>query len=452
MTDIETADRLYRELPDFAAWQGLGATDVELWRLFAENLAAKRAAARPEDFAATVEVAMRAAAIDTGAIEGLYTVDRGFTLTVALQGIAWQHMLDERGADVRRLFEAQLDAYELVLDAATARLPITEAWIRALHERICAAQATYRVLTPQGWQDHSLAAGRYKVAPNHVQLADGGLHAYAPVDRVPIEMGRLVAALASPDFAAAHPLLQASYAHYALVNIHPFADGNGRVARALASVFFYRAVSIPLVVFADQRRAYFDALEEADRGNPAAIVAFFRERGLDTMQLAADSLAKSAHQPGEVGEDRSAVYGEQEAIACRLLAAVEEGLRARLAALRLPPGVAADLRRRSGDGGPADDGWQENGMHLVLELAPPASPARLASIGLQVLTAADAAAALPFRLAATGDDGDPMDVRRGDVDPELSTFFRLRLDQWIDHQLNRALGELRSGRDGQRAR
>lgn len=443
MTDIETADSLYREPPDLSAWTGLTATDVELWDRFAENLAAKRAAAPPEAFGKSVEVAMRAAAIDTGAIEGLYSVDRGFTLTVAMQGIAWQHMIDEKGPAVRRLFEAQLAAYELVLDAVTKRLPVSEAWIRALHETICAAQPAYRVLTPMGWQDHPLARGCYKTAPNHVRLADGSLYAYAPVESVPFAMRRLVDILASSELAAAHPLLQASYAHYALVNIHPFTDGNGRVARALASVYFYRAASIPLVVFADQRRPYFDALEAADRGDAAPLIAFFRERGLDTMQLAAAGLASSsARQPDEVAEDLGELYGEQEAIALRLLGAIEQGLSARLATLRLPAAVEARLERHDQCGGGELDGWQPLGVYVALALQTSQPPLRRAEIRFQVLTCTDPGAYFTFRLAAT-DDGEPLDVRRDAVDRELTTSFRLRLTQWIDRQLARALEVLR---------
>jgi len=299
MSEIETADSLYREFPDFSAWTGLAGTDVELWDRFAENLALKRAAASPEAFSKAVEVAMRAAAIDTGAIEGLYAVDRGFTLTFAMQSLAWQHMLDERGPEVRKLFEAQLAAYELVLDAATKRLPISEAWIRALHETICAAQPTYRVLTPMGWQDHELVRGRYKTAPNHVRLADGGLHAYAPVERVAVEMHRLVAELRTDAFESAHPVLQASYSHFALVKIHPFADGNGRVARLLGSFFLFRALSIPLLVFMDEKPTYLAALEAADDGSLRPLVRFFLDQGIDAMRLATERLAPALPEPAQ---------------------------------------------------------------------------------------------------------------------------------------------------------
>jgi hypothetical protein len=101
--DILQADRLYEPFPDFASWKGLTETDLDLWDRFAKGLGAQRAAVPAEAFGRAVEVAMRAAAIDTGAIEGLYDVDRGFTMSVATQAFAWEHAIEEKGADVRPL-------------------------------------------------------------------------------------------------------------------------------------------------------------------------------------------------------------------------------------------------------------------------------------------------------------------------------------------------------------
>src|SRR5438876_1237932 len=86
------------------------------------------------------------------------------------------------------------------------------------------------------------------IAEEHVQLPDGSLHVYAPVDQTRDEMARLVRELNSGEFAGAHPIIQAAYAHHAFVSIHPFSDGNGRVARALASVYLYRSARIPLLL------------------------------------------------------------------------------------------------------------------------------------------------------------------------------------------------------------
>src|SRR5208337_595331 len=115
--------------------------------------------------------------------------DRGFTFTVAFETSAWETKLAEKGENVRPLFEAQLNAYDYVLDLATKAEPISEAAIRKLHEVVCAAQESYRVITSIGFQDQPLPKGRYKVLPNHVtHTREGATHSYAPVDVTPIEM------------------------------------------------------------------------------------------------------------------------------------------------------------------------------------------------------------------------------------------------------------------------
>lgn len=167
---LRQADSLYQGFPDFSAWPAPTEDDLRLWDRFASRLEETRQKATPETLKKALDVAVRAAALDTGAIEGLYSVDRGFTMTVATQALAWEHALEEKGDNVRALFEAQLEAYELVLDAVTRSLPISEAWIRALHEKVCAGQEKYRDLTDQGWQEQVLPRGTYKTQPNHVRL------------------------------------------------------------------------------------------------------------------------------------------------------------------------------------------------------------------------------------------------------------------------------------------
>jgi Fic family protein len=445
MTDIETADGLYREFPAFTDWTGLSEADEELWALFLSRLGASRAKASPADFHRAVEVAMRTAAIDTGAIEGLYSVDRGFTMAVALQSLAWQLLLDERGPGVRRLFEAQLAAYELVLDAATNALPIAEAWIRALHVEICAAQATYPVLTPQGWQDHELRKGEYKTRPNHVRLATGGILSFAPVERVREEMHRLVTEIRTDAFQQAHPALQASYAHYALVNIHPFADGNGRVARALASAFFYRAASIPLVVFADHRRLYLETLRAADEGNASPMIAFIRDRGLDTMLRVTESLSAAAGpQPDEVAESLAGrPISDRDVVALRLQAAIYEEMANRLRTLSLPPTVIAGLEMEKQYGWSEVDGWRVPDSCVLLDLRRVGSPSRQVVERFHALVSVDPAAMFALRVATSGSDDAP-EVRLADATPELTERLRDRVRMWVDRQLARLLAELRA--------
>lgn len=282
----------YQLFPAFETWKDLAVSGA--WGEFLSALNEVRGAADAADVERAVEVALRSAALETGAIEGLYTTNRGITRAVALQGALWEAELDKLGPDVRGHFEAQLAAFDLVLDAATKRFPISQKWIRDLHAKVCAAQTTYRVWTEAGWQERPLNHGEYKKEPNNVTLADGTTHWYATVADVAPEMHRLQEEMLTPGFEAAHPILQTAYAHHALTAIHPFSDGNGRTARALASVFLYRTAGVPLVIFSDQWVRYWDALAAADRGEPQAFVTFIDDRAIDSMALVTDRL-REAH-------------------------------------------------------------------------------------------------------------------------------------------------------------
>lgn len=56
---------------------------------------------------------------------------------------------------------------------------------------------------------------------------------------IPYQIEDLLAWLVSGEAKETHPVLKAGIVHYELVRIHPFLDGNGRVARALATLVLF---------------------------------------------------------------------------------------------------------------------------------------------------------------------------------------------------------------------
>lgn len=60
-----------------------------------------------------------------------------------------------------------------------------------------------------------------------------------PADRLPDEIARFIQWFERPD--NIHPLLRAGIAHLWFVTIHPFDDGNGRIARAIADIALARS-------------------------------------------------------------------------------------------------------------------------------------------------------------------------------------------------------------------
>ncbi len=263
-----------------------------------------------------------AAALNSGAIEGLHGAGRGLTQSVLEHAINWQPVVRQAEGSVAEAFvAASIGGFDMALDIASGAESLSEVWIRNLHAVVCTPQETVRVVaTVDGARvafDRPLEKGAYKTDPNNVEQADGSVHWYCPVDDVPLEMRRLVETLRSAEFVAAHPILQAGFAHYAFVAIHPFQDGNGRVSRVLASIFLLRAASIPLFIYEDERRGYFDALAAADRGDRQRFVDFIERVALDTLGYASD-LARSPAPMLTVKQPRERIAKDLQLAADRL--------------------------------------------------------------------------------------------------------------------------------------
>jgi Fic family protein len=71
-----------------------------------------------------------------------------------------------------------------------------------------------------------------------------------------------------------HRIALASYLHYRFVWIHPFSDGNGRVARLLMNLYLMRYGYPPTVLKKQDRRKYYNYLNKANDGNLGPFVNF----------------------------------------------------------------------------------------------------------------------------------------------------------------------------------
>jgi len=97
------------------------------------------------------------------------------------------------------------------------------------------------------------------------------IHYQAPAsDRLDAEMAQFLQwfETATPD-----PVIKAAVAHVWFVTIHPFDDGNGRIARAIADLALARADDSAQRFYSmsaqirTERTAYYDALETTQKGN-----------------------------------------------------------------------------------------------------------------------------------------------------------------------------------------
>lgn len=151
--------------------------------------------------------------------------------------------------------------------------PLTVAKVQELHLRVTRDQRTVMGLNAEGRPVYlPMPHGVFKDRPNNPRRPDGRVHEYCPPDRVPDEMARLLTILSE---APEDPVVRAAWLHHGLSCVHPFADGNGRLARTLASAPLVAGGLPPLEVMdQDRERLYLPALRAADAGDLTPFVRF----------------------------------------------------------------------------------------------------------------------------------------------------------------------------------
>jgi len=381
-----------------------------------------------------------AAAYRSGALAGLHGADEdraagllsGVATAASCGPVAAPHVLSNHAA------------LELAVDAAAGSAPATEAWLRRLHAVACAPQVTHPVPGDHGVHDHVLGHGDYKHHPNHVRTGTGDWQVFAPVGRVGPEMAALASTLVGDAFAALDPVARAAYSLYAVTHVGPFAAGNGRVARALASVPLFGAAALPLAVPAFCAAAYRCALGAAGHGEPVPLVDLVAQRCTGLVDAVVQ--ARSGASCGE-------------AVAALRRWEGRAGTANRLQDL-LPAAAEAALgrhRRRS------DLGWMDD-LAAARVMGPPAgedaSRFHAAPVTIQMATGDGptvqevlAINAHPLagpddvvRLRAVRAELD-VDVRAGDVASPVPADFTSRLDGLLDRAVTALAVRAAAGED-----
>lgn len=144
--------------------------------------------------------------------------------------------------------------------------PLTERFIRDLHKILL--REDYQVPNRQPGQEgttYTIHAGIYKTRPNSVRTVTGELFEYASPEETPVLMGELVAWYNQQETAATlSPIQLAALFHYRYIRIHPFEDGNGRIARLLVNYILGKHGYPMLVVKSSDKNQYLYALNQCD--------------------------------------------------------------------------------------------------------------------------------------------------------------------------------------------
>lgn len=228
-------------------------------------------------------------AIETGIIERLYTWDRGVTEVLIEQGVD-SSIISHRGGigrdeaeNIAKLIGDQENIVESLFSFVKGEQPFSEHYIRSMHTAFTAHQDYTEAVTRDGKITKiPLLKGRYKQQPNNPRRLDGDMHEYCPPEFVSDEMEKLVRIYIESEDSTPPEVLSA-WVHHRFTQIHPFQDGNGRIARAIASLVFLRKGLFPLVIRESDRKDYIGALEKADSGDIHPLIKLFSKRQRDSI-------------------------------------------------------------------------------------------------------------------------------------------------------------------------
>ena len=216
-------------------------------------------------------------AIETGIIERIYTLDEGTTRLLIEQGIDASLIAhDDNGRSpelIAGIIRDHQEAVEWLFEVVRQERGLSTSFVKELHALMTRKQEYAEGIDLFGRRTKiELRHGDYKKRPNNPTRPDGKVHKYCPPEHVAAEMDRLIALHAEHTLSEVQPDLSAAWLHHRFLQIHPFQDGNGRVARALASLALIRAGWFPIVVNRKDRPAYINALEAADAGELRPLV------------------------------------------------------------------------------------------------------------------------------------------------------------------------------------
>ena len=145
-------------------------------------------------------------------------------------------------------------------------MPLTQNFIRTLHHTLLREDyVVYRTL-PGGQQtSYTVHAGRYKTRPNSVITRYGDRFDYASPEETPALMTDLVDWYNEEEARGKlTPVQLAALFHYRYIRIHPFEDGNGRIARLMVNYILVRHHWPMAVVRNRNKSQYIEALHHAD--------------------------------------------------------------------------------------------------------------------------------------------------------------------------------------------
>ena len=197
-------------------------------------------------------------------------------------------------------------AITFIIDSIRDKEPLSEIFIRHLHKLILVKPFWADAKTADGQPTKRLIkVGEYKAEPNHVETQSGDIFYFAePID-TPAKMQELVEWFRdkSEQLETSAVLIAAEF-HYRFVRIHPFDDGNGRLARLLMNFVLMRFGYPPVIIKNEDKDNYIAVLEQADFEILQPFVEYIGINLADSLELMIrGATGGDMEEPGDIDKE-----------------------------------------------------------------------------------------------------------------------------------------------------
>ena len=198
---------------------------------------------------------------NSNAIEG-NTLTLGETRSLILHGLTahgkpLRDHLDIEGHD---------NAVKAIEAAVKHDQELNEVFIRNLHRVLLKEPYKTKAETPNGQLvERTISLGEYKTIANNVRTSTGETYFFTPPEQVKQEMSDLIDWYRAKEREDEHPIIIAATFHYRFVRIHPFDDGNGRMARLLMNMILIKHGYTVAMIRREYRDEYLSKLEHTDK-------------------------------------------------------------------------------------------------------------------------------------------------------------------------------------------
>ena len=210
------------------------------------------------------------------------TLSKSETKSFILWGITAKGKPFRDYLEMKGHHEALNKLYQIV----SKDLQITERLIKDFHKLI--------LVEPYADKDAEINPGEWKKHPNYLYSPTLERIDFVPPEEVPGMMNDLVNWLNNhidppkrkKKKYDLHPLLIAAGFHARFLKIHPFGDGNGRMARILTNLILMLCGYVPAIIKTDIRKDYYTAINISSLNEPENLAIFLGKAVIESLELA----------------------------------------------------------------------------------------------------------------------------------------------------------------------